>query len=81
MKKEMIFLGPPASGKGTQTMRLSKHLGVPHIDTGGLLREAIRNGTPDGVEAKSFIDKGMLVPIGIVASIIKNRLADRKSVV
>lgn len=74
MKKELIFLGPPASGKGTQTARLSEYLGFPHVDTGSLLRAAIKGGTPEGLEAKSYIDKGALVPVEIVAAIIKNRL-------
>lgn len=74
MKKELVFLGPPASGKGTQTSRLSKELSFPHVDTGSLLRKAMADGTPDGVTAKSYIEKGQLVPIEIVASIIKSRL-------
>ncbi|MDR1168531.1 MAG: adenylate kinase [Heliobacteriaceae bacterium] len=74
MKKELIFLGPPASGKGTQTSRLSEYLGFPHVDTGGLLRAAIKNETSEGLEAKSYIDKGALVPIEIVCKLIKNRL-------
>ncbi len=75
MKKEFIFLGPPACGKGTQTTKLAKHLGLPHIDTGSLLRAEIKNGTPDGIIAKSFIDKGHLVPVDLVANIIQNRLS------
>jgi adenylate kinase len=74
MKKELVFLGPPASGKGTQTSRLSTELGLPHVDTGSLLRAAIKNETPEGLEAKSYIERGALVPIEIVAAIIKNRL-------
>lgn len=77
MKKEFIFLGPPACGKGTQTTRLAKHLGLPHIDTGSLLRAEIKNGTPDGIIAKSFIDKGHLVPVDLVANIIQNRLSQK----
>lgn len=73
-KKELVFLGPPASGKGTQTSRLSKELNFPHVDTGSLLRKAMADGTPDGVTAKSYVEKGELVPIEIVASIIKTRL-------
>lgn len=76
MKKELVFLGPPASGKGTQTSRLSKELNFPHVDTGSLLRKALSEGTPDGLVAKSFIEKGQLVPVEIVASIIKTRLKD-----
>ena len=75
MKKELIFLGPPACGKGTQTTRLAKHFGLPHIDTGSLLRAAIANGTEKGNIAKSYIDKGNLVPVELVGSIIKDRLS------
>ncbi len=75
MKKELIFLGPPACGKGTQTTKLAEFLNLPHVDTGSLLRAEIKNQTPDGVVAKSFIDKGQLVPVDLVAKIIKNRLS------
>lgn len=77
MKKEFIFLGPPACGKGTQTSRLSKELGFPHIDTGSLLRAEIASGSDNGLIAKSFIDKGNLVPVELVGNIIKNRLAQK----
>lgn len=75
MKKELIFLGPPACGKGTQTAKLSEFLGLPHVDTGSLLRAEIKNETENGKIAKSYIDKGQLVPVSLVANIIKNRLA------
>lgn len=76
MKKELIFLGPPACGKGTQTNKLSEYLGFPHIDTGSLLRAEIAKETEDGKVAKSFIDKGQLVPPELVGNIIKNRLSE-----
>ena len=76
MKKELIFLGPPACGKGTQTNKLSEYLGFPHIDTGSLLRAEIAKATSDGLIAKSFIDKGQLVPPELVGNIIKNRLKE-----
>ena len=76
MKQELIFLGPPACGKGTQTNKLSEYLGFPHIDTGSLLRAEIAKATPDGIVAKSFIDKGQLVPPELVGKIIGNRLAE-----
>ena len=76
MKKEFIFLGPPACGKGTQTDKLSKFLGFPHIDTGSLLRAEIAKETEEGLVAKSFIDKGQLVPIDLVATIIGKKLAE-----
>ncbi len=75
MKKELIFLGPPACGKGTQTNKLAEYLNFPHVDTGSLLRNEIKNNTEAGIEAKKFIDKGQLVPVDLVARIIKNRLA------
>ena len=75
MKREFIFLGPPACGKGTQTNRLSEYLGFPHIDTGSLLRAEIAKETEEGLVAKSFIDKGQLVPIDLVAKIIAKKLA------
>lgn len=75
MKTEMIFIGPPACGKGTQTAKLAEYFGFPHIDTGSLLRAEIKNGTPAGIEAKSYIDKGNLVPVELVSKIIKNRLS------
>ncbi len=76
MKKELIFLGPPACGKGTQTNMLSEYLGFPHIDTGSLLRAEIAKGSDDGKIAKTFIDKGQLVPPELVGNIIKNRLKE-----
>ncbi len=75
MKKELIFLGPPACGKGTQTTKLAEYLGFPHVDTGSLLRAEIASGSENGKIAKSFIDKGNLVPVELVASIIKDRLS------
>ena len=74
MKTELIFLGAPASGKGTQTKRLSKELNIPHVDTGGMLRAAISEGTEYGMIAKSYMDKGQLVPLEIVKNIINERL-------
>ena len=75
MKKELIFLGPPACGKGTQTTMLAQHLNFPHIDTGSLLRAEINAETEAGKEAKLYIDEGHLVPVQLVARIIKNRLS------
>lgn len=75
MKKNLIFLGPPACGKGTQTNKLSEYLGLPHIDTGSLLRAEIAKETEEGKIAKSFIDKGQLVPIDLVAKIIRKKLS------
>ncbi len=76
MKTEFIFLGPPACGKGTQTAKLAEYLKLPHVDTGSLLRAEIKAQTPQGIEAKGFIDKGHLVPVELVSRIIKNRLSE-----
>lgn len=75
IKKEFIFLGPPACGKGTQTTMLAEHMQFPHVDTGSLLRAEIAANTDDGKEAKLYIDEGHLVPVALVAKIIKNRLS------
>ena len=76
MTKAFIFLGPPGCGKGTQTDLLSKELHLPHIDTGALLRKNIKEGTEIGLVAKGYIDKGQLVPIEVVSTVIKNRLME-----
>lgn len=75
MKKIFIFLGPPGSGKGTQTSRLADKLSIPHIDTGSLLRKNIQDETQLGITAKGFIDKGQLVPLWVVSDVIKHRVA------
>ncbi len=77
MKKEFIFVGPPGSGKGTQTKMLSKEFNLPHIDTGSLLREEVASGSEEGRLAASFMDNGNLVPIDLVSKIIKNRLSKK----
>ncbi|MDO5438086.1 MAG: adenylate kinase [bacterium] len=76
MTKAFIFLGPPGCGKGTQTELLAKELKLPHVDTGSLLRKNIKEGTEVGLVAKGFIDKGQLVPIEVVSTVIKNRLKE-----
>ncbi len=76
MTKAFIFLGPPGCGKGTQTELLAKELKLPHIDTGSLLRKNIKEGTNIGLIAKGFIDKGQLVPLNVVSTVIKNRLKE-----
>lgn len=70
----LILLGPPGSGKGTQGRRLAERLGIPQISTGDILREAVREGTPLGLKAKAYMDQGKLVPDEIVIGIIKERL-------
>jgi adenylate kinase len=71
----LIILGPPGSGKGTQSKLLSKRLGLEHIGTGDLLRSAIREGTPVGVQAKTFVEAGQLVPDNVVNDLIAERFS------
>lgn len=72
---KLTLLGAPGAGKGTQSDILSRKLGVPTISTGNILRCAIRNGTSVGLAAKSYIDKGELVPDDVIIKIVKERLA------
>ena len=71
----IIFLGPPGAGKGTQAQRVCSALNIPQISTGDILRRAIKEQTPTGVKAKAFIDAGKLVPDDVIIDIVKDRLA------
>lgn len=73
--KNLVFLGPPGAGKGTQAARISARLGLPHISTGDILRAAIREGSPIGLKAKSYMDAGNLVPDEVVIGIVQERIA------
>ena len=70
----MILLGPPGAGKGTQAEHIVRKYAVPHISTGDMLREAIKNGEPFGMEAKQYIDKGELVPDDVIIRLVRARL-------
>jgi adenylate kinase len=72
---KLILLGAPGAGKGTQSEILSKELGIPTISTGNILRAAIKDGTPVGLVAKSYMDEGKLVPDDIIIEIIHERVA------
>lgn len=72
---KLIFLGPPGAGKGTQATGVSTSLNVPHISTGDMFRAAIKNETPTGLKAKSYMDKGQLVPDSVVIDMVRERLA------
>ena len=72
---KLILLGAPGAGKGTQAEILCKRLGIPSISTGNILRAAIKDGTPTGVQAKSYIDAGQLVPDEVIIGILNERLA------
>jgi|Deesub1362A_J573_1020465.scaffolds.fasta_scaffold03529_6 adenylate kinase len=70
----LVFLGPPGAGKGTQAKKLSEEFKWPHISTGDILREAVSKGTELGRKAKEYMEKGELVPDKVVIGIIKDRL-------
>ena len=70
----LVLLGAPGSGKGTQAARLTSEFGVPHISTGDLLRAAVAEGTPLGLEAKAVMDAGHLVSDATVLGMLENRL-------
>ena len=71
----IIFLGPPGAGKGTQAQCICDALKIPQISTGDILRRAMKDGTETGLKAKSFIDAGKLVPDEVIIDIVKERLA------
>jgi adenylate kinase len=70
----IILLGPPGAGKGTQAKRLIDKYGIPQISTGDMLRAALKAGTPLGLEAKKFMDQGALVPDSVVIGLVKERI-------
>ena len=72
----VIFLGPPGAGKGTQAQLICAKLGIPQISTGDMLRQAIAKQTETGLKAKSYMDAGQLVPDAVVIAIVKERLQD-----
>ena len=71
-----ILLGPPGVGKGTQGVMLCERRGLRHLSTGDLLRKARREGTPLGLEAQSFMDRGELVPDSVIVGMVREALAD-----
>ncbi len=71
----ILFMGPPGAGKGTQAERIVEQFSVPHISTGDAFRLAMKQETPLGLKAKEYVDKGLLVPDEITNGIVKERLA------
>ncbi len=70
----IVLLGAPGAGKGTQAKKLVEKYGIPQISTGDILRKAVADGTPLGKEAKSYMDKGELVPDSVVIGLVKEKL-------
>jgi adenylate kinase len=72
----LVLLGPPGAGKGTQAGRIVAEYSIPHVSTGDILRGAVKNGTAMGLEAKKYMDAGNLVPDSVVIGIVKDRLQE-----
>ncbi len=72
----LILLGAPGAGKGTQAVRIAEEYKIPHISTGDIFRKNIKEGTPVGLKAKAFIDKGQLVPDEVTVEIVANRIKE-----
>jgi adenylate kinase len=72
----LVLLGAPGAGKGTQAKKLIDKYGIPQISTGDILRKAVADGTPLGTEAKSYMNKGELVPDSVVIGLVKERLGE-----
>lgn len=70
----IIFMGPPGAGKGTQAEKIVSDFGIPHISTGDAFRLAMSEGTPMGAKAKDYVDKGLLVPDDITIGIVRERI-------
>ncbi|CAM4518486.1 adenylate kinase [Paenibacillus endophyticus] len=70
----ILFMGPPGAGKGTQAERIVEEFGIPHISTGDAFRLAMKEGTALGIKAKEYVDQGLLVPDEITNGIVKERL-------
>lgn len=73
---KLILLGAPGAGKGTQASQIAAKYGIPHISTGDIFRQNIRQGTPVGLKAKAFIDKGQLVPDEVTCELVESRLKE-----
>ncbi|HEY6531519.1 MAG TPA: adenylate kinase [Acidimicrobiales bacterium] len=76
MPVRLVIFGRQGAGKGTQSARLCAHYGAPHISTGDMLRAAVANGTPIGIEARSYMDSGRLVPDDVMLGVVEERLAE-----
>jgi adenylate kinase len=72
----LVLVGPPGAGKGTQAQFIAEHVGVPKISTGDIFRANVSQGTPLGLEAKEYMDRGDLVPDGVTIEMVRNRLAE-----
>lgn len=73
--KRVVLLGPPGAGKGTQAKKISEKYNIPHISTGDIFRANVMEGTPLGIKAKEYMDKGLLVPDELVCDLVEDRIS------
>jgi adenylate kinase len=71
----LVLVGPPGAGKGTQAQFLSLHYAIPHISTGDIFRANLKDGTPLGIQAKAYMDRGELVPDSVTNEMVRDRLS------
>jgi adenylate kinase len=76
----LVLVGPPGAGKGTQAQFIAEHVGVPKISTGDIFRANVSQGTPLGLQAKEFMDRGDLVPDEVTIDMVRNRLQEKDAV-
>jgi adenylate kinase len=76
----IVLFGPPGAGKGTQAQRIMEHTGLPQVSTGDMLRAAVKEGSPIGLEAKSYMDRGALVPDDVILGLIEDRITHADAV-
>ena len=74
---KLILLGAPGAGKGTQAAQIAAKYGIPHISTGDIFRKNIKEGTPVGLKAKSYIDRGELVPDEVTCELVASRINEK----
>ena len=78
--ESIVLFGPPGAGKGTQAQRIMESTGLPQVSTGDMLRAAVSAGTPTGIEAKKYMDAGLLVPDDVIIALIKDRIQEADAV-
>ena len=78
--ESIVLFGPPGAGKGTQAQRIMDSTGLPQVSTGDMLRAAVSAGTPTGIEAKKYMDAGLLVPDDVIIALIKDRIQEADAV-
>jgi adenylate kinase len=76
----LVLVGPPGAGKGTQAQFIAEHVGVPKISTGDIFRANVSQGTPLGLQAKEYMDRGDLVPDEVTIDMVRNRLQEKDAV-